>query len=571
MFRPNRLSRSAQSRDPGLPSEGSEPPASYIARMREAENHDERTGALVGWLLDQGLLRGPLPFTDYWASVLRLEGGDRPERERAGIIDRALFRLGVDRPALELPRLRYYLWLFFAGPLLVAFRSFRRLGRYKIRMRSGVGERVLEALAAYCLDLRGAGAGRVDVHRPRRSGGDRGDDQHGPGRAEERADGGVVARDLVDPFRMSGFTSLFLAAYKLPLAALTGIIVVGVAIPVLHDYGAFEAYGSRLILLGFPVVVLLLLGLFRELGTAVLGAVPVLIAAFLYWSLGPETTRDWNAFGLWLAALFVAYLLIDLFFFPRPVPPTLMLYTKEGDGSPYERVEDAPWWLEGEAYWVWRYLMLTPAEVNKFWERDWERVDLWIRADGDDAGLLEWVVTDGHYRELWTPVSRLCPPEQLEELMADAREARAEGTPGTWLVEVDANVVFHTPDLRAVSFLPDEGRIPARRIGHILRSMWARVADPDPAAALRRLEAIELESGVNLLEDLPELIADRAARHILSLPWTHWRYPFGANRARDIRAYDTWRKPEALAAADPDLQIKLAGDPAEPGGAIDLP
>ena len=502
------------------------------------------SGTLVRWLREQGLLRGPLPFTDYWASVLRLEGGDRPEREREGLVDRGLFRLGVDRPALELPRLRYYLWLFFAGPLLVAFRSFRRLGRYKIRMRSGLGEHVLEALNAYELELTDAGSGRVDVRRPERAGGD------------------LVAADLVDPNRMSGFTSLFLAAYKLPLAALAGIVFVGIAIPALHAWGAFEAYGSRLILLGFPVVVLLLLAFFRELGTAVLGAVPVLIAAFLYWSLGPETTRDWSAFGLWLAALFLAYLVIDLFFFPRPVPPTLMLYTNDGDGSPYRRREDAPWWLDGDAYWVWRYLMLTPAEVNKFWERDWERVDLWIRADGEEAGQLEWVVTDGHYRELWTPVSRLCPPEQLEELKRDARKARAEGTPGIWLVEVDANVVFHTPDLRAVTFLPDEGRIPARSIGHVLRSMWARVAEPDPAASLRRLETIELETGVDLLADLPELIADRAARHILSLPWTYWRYPFGANRGREDRAYEAWREPEALAAADPGLQIKQAGSPA---------
>src|SRR5690606_21180702 len=113
-----------------------------------------RESSLVGWLIDQDLLRGPLPFTAYWASVLRLAGGDRPERERAGLVDRALFRLGVDRPELELPRLRYYLLLFFGGPLLVGLRSFRRLGRYRIRMRSGVGDRVLEALAAYRLDLR---------------------------------------------------------------------------------------------------------------------------------------------------------------------------------------------------------------------------------------------------------------------------------------------------------------------------------------------------------------------------------------------------------------------------------
>ena len=515
--------------------------------MRDTPNNHAPYGSLVGWLIGQGLLRGPLPFTDYWASVFRIAGGERVERERDGLVDRSLFRLGIDRPELELPRLRYYLLLFFAGPLLVALRSFRRLGRYKIRMRSGVGDRVLEALAAYELDLRPARSGRVDVRRPARAGGD------------------AVADDLVDPFAMSGFVSLFLAAYKLPLAALAGIVLVGVAIPVLHAYGAYEALGTRLILLGFPLVVLLLFGLFLEVGTAILGAVPVLIAALLYWSLGLETSRDWGAFTLWLAALFGVYLLVDLFFFPRPVPPALMLYTKQGDGTPYRRAADAPWWLEGQAYWVWRYLMLTPAEVNKFWERDWERVDLWIRADGPDAGLLEWVVTDGHYRELWTPWSRLGRPETLEQLRTDARAARDAGTPGTWLMEVDANLIFHTPDLRAVSFLPDEGRVPARRIRHVLRSMWTRLHDPEPAAALARLQAIRLESGPNLLDDLPELIADRAARHILSLPWTHWRYPRGAHRRREALAYETWERPEALPAADPALQIKL-----ESGGTFDV-
>jgi len=132
-------------------------------------------------------------------------------------------------------------------------------------------------------------------------------------------------------------------------------------------------------------------------------------------------------------------------------------------------------------------------------------------------------------------------------------------------MEVDANVIFHTPDLRAVSFLADEGRMPVRRIRHVLRSMWTRLHEPDPAAALARLAAIRLRRGPDLLADLPELIADRAARHILSLPWTHWRYPLGAQRGRESLAYESWERPEALAAADPALQIKL-----EPGGTRDL-
>ncbi|MGD8496684.1 MAG: hypothetical protein PVF05_10865 [Gemmatimonadales bacterium] len=504
----------------------------------------ERTGlgSLAAWLLERELLRGPLPFTDYWASVLRLEGGERPEREAAGLVDRPLFRLGVDRPELELPRLRYYLLLFFVGPLLVALRSFRRIGRYRIRMRSGTGERVLELLREYRLELRPGSDGGVDVHRPHAAG------------------ARIIARGLADPFAISGFTSLFLAAYKLPLAALAGIVFAGLAIPLLHGWEGFATYGIQPILLGFPLLVLLLLALFREVGTAVLGAVPVLIAAVIYWSLGFETSRDWSVFALALAALFLVYLLIDLFFFPRPVPPTLMLYTKTGDGTPYGRREDAPWWLEGEAYWVWRYLMLTPAEINKFWERDWERVDLWIRADGPGAGILEWVVTDGHYRELWTPLERLAPAERLEVMRTEARRAHETGAAGTWLMEVDANLLFHTPDLRAVSFLPDEGRVPARRIGHVLRSMWTRFHDPAAADALRRLERIELERGPGLLDDLPELIAHRAARHILSLPWTHWRYPLGANRRREERVYEDRPSPTARPAADPALQIKLESE-----------
>ena len=522
--------------------------------MRDSLGERTGFGSLVAWLIERDLLRGPLPFTDYWASVLRLEGGERLEREAAGLVDRSLFRLGVDRPELELPRLRYYLLLFFTGPLLVGLRSFRRLGRYRIRIRSGLGERVLARLAAHRLQLRVAADGRVDVHRP------------------ERAGRGVIARNLVDPFALSGFTSLFLAAYKLPLAALAGIVFAGLTIPLLHGWSGFATYGIRPILLGFPLLVLLLLALFRELGTAVLGAVPVLIAAVLYWSLGFETSRDWNTFGLALAALFFVYLAIDLFFFPRPVPPTLMLYTRTGDGTPYTRPEDAPWWLEGEAYWVWRYLMLTPAEINKFWERDWERVDLWIRADGPEAGLLEWVVTDGHYRELWTPFERLGLPNRLAAMREEALAARDDGTPGTWLMEVDANVLFHTPDLRAVSFLCDEGRVPARRIGHILRSMWTRFHDPGAAEALRRLETIELERGPGLLDDLPELIADRAARHILSLPWTHWRYPLGASRRREERRYEGRQQPAPLPAADPALQIKLADDvQVSEGGMLDVP
>ena len=516
--------------------------------MRDRPAGPGSRGSLAAWLVEQDLLRGPFLFTDYWASVFRFESDEDSDRERAGFVDRALFRLGIDRPDLELRRLRYYFILFFAGPFLLPFRFFRRLGRYRIRVRSGVGQRVLDSLSDYEIRLESTPTGRVDVRGPVAAGDE------------------VIARELIEPLAMSGFSSLFLAAYKLPMAALIAIAAVGLATPSLNSSGLLESLGSRTIGLGFVVIVALLFVVFREIVTAVLGAVPVLIAALLYWSLEVGTTRNWGAFGLWLAVLFVVYLAIDLFFFPRPVPPALFLYTRDGAGSPYRRREDAPWWLDGSAYWVWRYLMLTPAEINKFWERDWERVELWIRADGADAGMLEWVVTDGHYRELWTPYERLGRGPALERCRADARAAMASDTSGTWLLEVDANLVFHTPFYRAVSFVADRGTVPARRMATLIRSMWAQSREPDIEAALARLDEVKLTRGPDLLDDLPELIADRAARHILSLPWTHWRYPLGANRRREPRIYALQGQSDPCPAADPALQIKCNDD----GGPFDI-
>ena len=90
-------------------------------------------GSLIRWLLEQRLLRGPYLFIDYWANVLGLGGIVAERTVRDGFVDPALFRLGIDRPDLEIPRLRHALSLFLIGPLLLPFRSFRRLGRRALR------------------------------------------------------------------------------------------------------------------------------------------------------------------------------------------------------------------------------------------------------------------------------------------------------------------------------------------------------------------------------------------------------------------------------------------------------
>ncbi len=496
----------------------------------------ERTsGSLVSWLLRQDLLRGPFLFVDYWASVLRFPAGVPKEHERAGLVDQNLFRLALDRPDLEVPRLRYYLLLFLVGPLLLPFRFFRRMGRYKIRFRHAIGEEIREALRRFQLELADAGPGRVHV----------------------RKDGIELARDVLDPYLISGFSSIFYAAYKLPLAAMSAILLVAIIAPALSAVDLLQAVGNHLTLLGFPLLVLLLYVLYRDWVTSILGALPVLIGAYLVRVYQPTVGGDWTPVFLSLGALFLLYLFIDWFFLPRPVPPVLMLYTGTGPGKPYERDGDAPYWLEGDTYWVWRYLLLTPAEINKFWEKDWERVELWIRADGPRAGAMEWVVTDAHYRELWIPLEKLGSPEALEECQDEATAAARDARPGTWLVEADADQLFHTPFFRVVSFLPEEGRIPARRVGHLVRGLWKHAKDDEVEEASRALDRVQVHQGVDILEDVPEFVAHLTARHLLSQPWRYWRYPLGANRRRENRLYEKLAGGEPAPASEPCLQIKV--------------
>ncbi|MFQ5678332.1 MAG: hypothetical protein ACE5HP_02625 [Gemmatimonadota bacterium] len=496
-------------------------------------------GSLVEWLLRRNLLRGPFLFVDYWASALGLPGQVRDRHLREGWVDRSLFRVGLDRPDLELPRARYYLLLFFLGPLLLPFRAFRRLGRYRIRFRREVGETVLSALADHRLRL----------------------EERGPGRVRVTAGSTVLAEELLDPRLISGFSSLFYAVYKIPLASLTAIAAVGILTPLLSATGGLELVLRYWIPVGFPALALLLYVVYRDWVTAVLGAFPVIVGRYLLLLLHPSVVESWLPFFLALGGLFLLYVAADWFFMPRTVPPVLLFYTRDEPGRPYAHEHDAPYWLEGSAYWVWRYLMLTPAELNKFWERDWERVELWIRADGPAAGALEWVVTDAHYRELWTAYERLGtgprPARHRESALRHSREAR----PGTWLVEVDADLVFHTPFVRGVSFVPEEGDVPALGIGHLMNALWSRRPRDPSEPYLRRLDRLKVDRGEGVLDDIPEAAVGWAARQMLRRPWSYWRYPLGASRRREPRLYGREARQPPVRAADPGLQIK-APDPA---------
>jgi hypothetical protein len=513
-----------------------------------------RAGALVQWFRDQELLRGPFLFVDYWANVLGIDGITPGHHARRGFIHPGLFRLGVDRPELEVPRLVGYLLLFLIGPLVFVFKSFRRMGRYRLRFGGGRSQEVQDALRQYRLTLDAAG------REPDEAG-----DPDLPPRCDVRIGDTVLARDILDPYRVAGYSSLFWASNKLPLASLLGLLVIGIGAPVLAAMGLLELTARFWAPVGFPLLVLILYGILRDGVTAVLGGIPILLGTFIFNLLRPSTTYDWSVFFWALAGVFALYLLADWFFMPRSVPPALLLYTRDGPAHPYERKADAPWWLEGECYWVWRYLLLSRAELNKFWERDWERVDLWVRADGPDAGQLEWVVTDLHYRELWIPYDKLGEPASLERQRAKARQAADSGA-GIWLVEVDADLVFHSPILRGVTFLPDTGGVPVRGVGHLARSLWRRLRDDDVDDAMTALARVRAEHAVDVLGDIPEIISRRAEVRILREPWTYWRYPLGAARRREPLVYGAEQAGDPPGAAEPGLQVKATGRAADGAG-----
>ncbi|MFO7893385.1 MAG: hypothetical protein R6U63_06625 [Longimicrobiales bacterium] len=504
-----------------------------------------RPGALVQWFREQELLRGPYLFVDYWANVLGLDNVTPDEHVRNRFVDPPLFKLGIDRPELEVPKLSSYLLLFLVGPFLFAFRSFRRLGRYRLQFRSRRSREVLEALDRYTLTLDPAGRAPDEEGDPEL-----------PPRCDVRLGDTVLASDVLDPYRVAGFSSLFWAANKLPMASLFALLVMGLAAPILSAFGLLEITARYWIPVGFPLLVVALYAIFREALTAFLGALPVLLGTYLVGVLRPSTPYDWSVFFWSLAGIFVVYLLADWFFVPRPVPPALLLYTAEGEAHPYTRREDAPWWLEGETYWVWRYLLLSPAELNKFWERDWERVDLWIRADGPDAGQLEWVVTDLHYRELWVPYEKLGEPAALRRRSERARRAANGDGAGIWLVEVDADLVFHSPVFRGVSYLRDTGGLPVRGIGHVIRSLWRRVKDDDIEPGMAALDRLRVQRGLDVLGDVPEIISRRAEERLVQEPWTYWRYPLGAASRREPLVYAPLETAAPPAAADPELQVK---------------
>ncbi len=480
---------------------------------------------------------GPFVFCDYWASVLGLRNVLSRGLLGKGLVSLEVFKKGLDRPSAKLPKFKYYLLAFLLGPGMIP---------YKV---------VVDLIVLIKSKSRGRVMSRVDATLERfklRMDPDPEDDRW----VNVRVSDEYAEEKVLNPERVSVATSLFYPTYKIIIAAVMVLSLSAVAIYLLPRIDVPIVGIDLFSTLSYVVLFLLLVLLFRDLSTAILAPLPVF--ALMYLS---RISGDPIAFVFASLCIAVVFYLVDIFFIPRPMPPALFLYVND-QSSPLYPYDDghAPYWLKGRCYWVWRFLTLAPAEVHKFWEKDWERVEVWVRADeGESTGTIEWLVTDVHYRELWFDYYRVTsggqPSRQLDRLDEFLKRGEKEIV---WVTELDMDLVFHTPFIRGI-FLTRRKKSGGLEgaFRRLVRAAWVRLKRDKFKDYRPMLDELDIEKQ-DFLEDVPEHLRNFALRRLISLPWSYWRYPLGAARNLKLNIYDPQSSLVApqQPAADPHYQLK---------------
>ena len=477
-------------------------------------------------------------YCDYWASVLGLRGVVRDSLQRRGLIDLARFRACLDRPETRLPGLRYYLLTLIVGPIVIPYRLLLHL-RSKLHLPLTAEDDAAAVLAPSALTLVPDGdAGDVRLER----GGD------------------ILAAGLFDPRRAEVVFSLVYPTYKLLFAAFVAIALALLSQALVHDGEVPSRWETLVRFAHYPLVVLFTWLLFRDALTAFAAPLPVYVVVGVLGLAGTLADPRPEALAAAMLALAVAYFLIDGFLVPRGLPPALYYYSADPQDPlhPYEPGH-APTWLAGRHYWVWRFTYATAAEFNKFWERDWERVEVWVRADGPQAGDFEWIVVDFHYRELWMPKHKLVSEARAPHLDAMLERVREGTARAAWMVEVDMNILFHSPEIRGVYWMPADGGLSRARLKQLVASLRVEAERDQPQlyrTAVRRM----LRHGNDFVGDIPEHFRAYALRQLLMLPWRWWRYARGANTAVRPYLYSRIQEPYTPPATELELQIKRPVD-----------
>jgi hypothetical protein len=470
---------------------------------------------------------GPFLFCDYWASVLNLRDIVNLHALSAAGLSLEVFRKILNRPAAGLPRFGYYILGSLIRPWLAIWRRLVRAAGVKREVPETRYDREVmrNLLVEYALRVEPKPGGLADVF----------------------SEGKRIASDIINPFRLKASSSMFLARYKVFLAS---GVALGYGALVNHVSILFHAENVILPYLGvlfYPIVLVILWLMFDDLLTATVSPLPLIAIRIII-----RGSHGFQGFVVAVVLTALVLYLVEWFFIPRSLPPALYFYVNDGQSSqfPY-RPGHEPYWLAGRYYWVWRFITLAPAELLKFWEKDWERLEIWVRADGEDRGRIEYVVTDVHYRELWFKYESLADKRAMEYHAAVLGKHRDQDRLLTWVIDMDMDLVFHTPTVRGIYIASGERLSVGRRLAALFNVIFRKKLSENPEKYKPRLEVLEI-AGDPFLDDIPEHFRTVVTRRLLSLPWTYWRFPRGAKSARTLTVYEG---PSAL-----EFQPELASD-----------
>jgi hypothetical protein len=478
---------------------------------------------------------GPFIFCDYWASIMGFKNVVSEYLLKSERISLELFRKGLDRPNTSLPRIRNYILPpgFMIGKLMKKLRkpdgmlpSHAEVLRQKIQAK-------LDPMKLQVTPADGSDPRWVTVH----------------------SNGDTVARNVISPDVVQVLVSKFLSTWKIVIAFILTIIFSVSIVPILHELRIWRFISAFFPFLFYPLLASFLYLVFRDFLTATLVPLPVLAARELVKLSGV------SGFMLIMVGIGLLAFFIQCFFIPKSVPPTLYLYVNDKKNPFFSYMgKHAPYWLEGRSYWVWRFMTFSPAQLSKFWERDWERIEVWIRADrSPEAGNIEWLVVDYHYRELWYNCARQMDSRYLRAQQVKKRVWFSLGRRMTWVVLVDMDVLFHTPVLRGTVLTQSSRRTRSAILGALRAFISSRQRDrfSDYRESLGDLEI----KGNEFLEDVPEHFRSLVLRRLIEEPWSFWRYPRGATATLKIHLYDpnSLKGLEDLSVSDPNFQVKSAG------------
>jgi hypothetical protein len=479
---------------------------------------------------------GPFVFSDYWASVLELAGIVNEKAFIGSGLSLEIFRKILNRPSAGLPRLGYYVLAALFTPFIVAGRGLLRLVRHRPSIRAALYDQgaMRKVLFEHALEVRPRDDGSSDVY----------------------SEGELVAPGVVNPFRLQARASLFFARYKVFLGAGVALGYGALIGPIASLFGHHNALVPYLGALFYPVVLLILWVLFDDILTATAAPLPLIALSYIV-----RIGHGFKGFVIAVVLTGIVIYLVEWFFIPRSLPPALYLYANDPENRLYPyRPGHEPYWLKSKFYWVWRFVTLAPAELIKFWEKDWERLEVWVCGEGERRGRIEWIVSDWHYRELWFEYEALtrAGARQIHERVLETAVDSAD--PLTWVVELDMDLVFHSPAVRGIYLAEGERLSLAQRFLSVFGAIIRKRTKDSPERYARNLDMFEVQGG-RLLHDVPEHFRMAAVRRLLSMPWTYWRFPHGANAPRKNYVYSSasLAEGEPAPASDERFQIKRPG------------